>query len=333
MSPEQIEGRDVDARTDIYSLGCVIFECLAGTTPFRRETEVAVLWAHMREDPPPLTESRPDLPPGLDAVIAKAMAKAPEDRHSTCRELVGELRQALGAAAAETYADRTIAETDGTAATPTVAVRQPRRRIRDRRVLPALAILGALLVAGVLGAVIYALVRDVEPRVIARPTGTPELTADEEVLARTIPAQVEPCSRVEPLTEDFVAGFVCKPRAPGVIRASYYKPRSGRRMGPYFEKRAAAEGLWVPGTQFSPVSHCGDPPALREWRRAGSAGHRSLRFGETNADGRFLCYRQNRWAALEWTDNDVDVYSIAFGKDLIRLRRWWEARAGPVESG
>lgn len=104
-------------------------------------------------------------------------------------------------------------------------------------------------------------------------------------------------------------------------------------MGPHFEKRAAAEGLWVPGTDFSPVSHCGDPPAVREWRRTGRAGHRSVRIGETGADGRFLCYRQNRWASIEWTDNNVDVYSVAFGKDLIRLRRWWESKAGPVESG
>jgi Protein kinase domain len=331
MSPEQIEGREVDARTDIYSLGCVIFETLAGGTPFRRETEVAVLWAHMRDDPPPLTELRPDLPDEVDAVVRKAMAKSAEERFGSCREFVADLRRALGVVAAETYAGRTIAETDGPAAAPT-AVQRPRRRRRPRRLLPALAVLGALLIAGVLGAVVYELVRDVEPRVIT-PRGTPEPTADEQVLARAIPEHVEPCSRTEPLTEDFIAGFVCRPRAQGVTRVHYYKPLSGRRMGPYFEKRAIAEELHVPGTQFSPTSHCGDPPALREWRRTGNAGHRSLRFGETDADGRFLCYRQNRWAAIEWTDNDVDVYSIAFGKDLIRLRRWWESRAGPVEAG
>ena len=81
-----------------------------------------------------------------------------------------------------------------------------------RRLLPALGIVGALVVAGVLGAVIYRLVRDVEPRVITPQGGTPELTADEQVLARAIPTRVEPCSRTEPLTEDFSAGFVCRPR-------------------------------------------------------------------------------------------------------------------------
>src|SRR5919109_960532 len=91
MSPEQIEGRDVDGRTDIYSLGCVLFECLTSATPFRRETEVAVLWAHMREDPPAVTELRPELPGAVDLVVARAVAKDPANRYTTARELVEEL--------------------------------------------------------------------------------------------------------------------------------------------------------------------------------------------------------------------------------------------------
>src|ERR671924_886542 len=95
MSPEQIEGRDVDGRTDIYSLGCVLFECLTSATPFRRETEVAVLWAHMREDPPAVTELRPELPGAVDLVVARAVAKDPANRYTTARELVDELQGAL----------------------------------------------------------------------------------------------------------------------------------------------------------------------------------------------------------------------------------------------
>ncbi len=95
MSPEQIEGREVDGRTDIYSLGCVVFECLAGATPFQRETEVAVLWAHMRDDPEPVTELRSELPEAVDSVVAKAVAKSPDARYGTCRELVDDLRAAL----------------------------------------------------------------------------------------------------------------------------------------------------------------------------------------------------------------------------------------------
>jgi hypothetical protein len=63
----------------------------------------------------------------------------------------------------------------------------------------------------------------------------------------------------------------------------------------------------------------------------GKRGHRSVNVSETGAAGRFLCFRQNEWASIEWTDTTVDVYSIAYGRDLIRLRRWWESRARPIQ--
>jgi serine/threonine-protein kinase len=330
MSPEQIEGRDVDARTDIYSLGCVVFESLAGGTPFRRETEVAVLWAHMRDDPPPLTEARPELLNQVDDVIRKAMAKSPDERYGSCRDFAADLRRALGVAAAETYADRTIRETDRPALAPTAAQR-PRRRARPRRLLPALAILGALVLAGVLGALVYELVRDVTPQVIA-PTGT-TFTADEQLLANRIPIPSRFCRKSEPPTPDFSAAFVCRRHDPRVIEAHYYKPKSARRMVPYFEKRAFAEmpSDLIPGARLEPVRHCGAPPALQDWRRRGETGHRFVRPGE-DPNGRFLCYRQrgSGWASIEWTDADADVYSAAFGRDLIKLRQWWEREAGPL---
>jgi Protein kinase domain len=330
MSPEQIEGREVDSRTDIYSLGCVIFESLAEATPFRRETEVAVLWAHMREDPPPLTEVRPDLPRELDDVLAMAMAKQPEDRYGACRELVADLRRALGAAAIETYAGRTAVEAGEAPAT--VAARTARQRPEGAvrgRLLPVLGAIALLLLAGLAGYGVHELIFEPETRVVAA-AGT-GLSADEVILGRNIPIPLGLCRKTEPLTEDFSAGFVCRPRDTAARRIHYYKPVSGRRMIPYFEKRAVAEGLATPGLPLQPVRHCGAPPALREWRRKGKTGHRPVDVGETGADGRFLCYRQNNWAAIEWTDNDVDVYSIAFGRDLIRLRRWWEDKAGPIQ--
>src|SRR5712691_4817986 len=101
MAPEQIEGRDVDARTDIYSLGCVLFQCLTGRPPFKKDTDAAVLWAHMREDPPLLSNLAPELPEGLDDVVAHALAKDPDDRYSSCRELVADLRSEVGATSAQ----------------------------------------------------------------------------------------------------------------------------------------------------------------------------------------------------------------------------------------
>jgi serine/threonine protein kinase len=95
IAPEQIGSKPVDARTDIYSLGCVLYQGLTGDPPFDRDDEAALLWAHLMERPPPVSTRRPDLPPGVDAVVTKAMAKAPEDRHQSCRELVAEFQAAI----------------------------------------------------------------------------------------------------------------------------------------------------------------------------------------------------------------------------------------------
>jgi YVTN family beta-propeller protein len=104
VAPEQIEGRDIDGRADGYALGCVLYECLTGARPFPRDSEVAVLYAQLREPPPRPTEVRPDLPPAIDGVVARAMAKAPETRYGSCTELVTAARAALGARAPATLA-------------------------------------------------------------------------------------------------------------------------------------------------------------------------------------------------------------------------------------
>jgi serine/threonine protein kinase len=95
VAPEQILGKLVDGRCDIYSLGCVLYECLTGSVPFQKEHDAAVIWAQVEEAPPPATTHDPTLPPAVDDVIAKAMAKSPEDRYSTCREFVEAVRTAL----------------------------------------------------------------------------------------------------------------------------------------------------------------------------------------------------------------------------------------------
>ncbi|WP_129305931.1 serine/threonine-protein kinase [Streptomyces sp. L2] len=100
VAPEQISGRPVDGRCDLYSLACVVFEVLTGGPPFVRDEDIALLWAHQYDSPPAVSEVRPGLPPALDDVLARALAKVPEDRFDSCLEFVGALRSALAGGAA-----------------------------------------------------------------------------------------------------------------------------------------------------------------------------------------------------------------------------------------
>ncbi len=94
IAPEQLHNQPVDGRGDQYSLACMTFECLTGRLPFPRDNQVAVITAHLTAEPPSLTELRPGLPPALDAVVARGMAKTPEERYATCSEFVAALRAA-----------------------------------------------------------------------------------------------------------------------------------------------------------------------------------------------------------------------------------------------
>lgn len=101
VPPEQIKGQDLDGRSDQYALACVLFQCLTGRVPFDRQDEAAVLFAHLSEPPPSAAAIRPELPPEIDGVIARGMAKEPTERFTTCGEL------AVAARAAAGLADRT----------------------------------------------------------------------------------------------------------------------------------------------------------------------------------------------------------------------------------
>ena len=354
MSPEQIEGREVDSRTDIYSLGCVVFESFAGGTPYQRETDVAVLWAHLKDEPPPLSALRPDLPTEVDTVLARAMAKAPEDRYTSCREFVSDLRHVLATAAVETYAGRTV--DDGAAGTSasTQAAKTVLRSLQSRseravgrRWLVPLIVGLALLLGGIAGAVAYGRLREAEPKVVrSKPqtittgptaTGPTEPTPAQGLLLENVPPPIrERCTPTEPPTPDFTASVVCRRPAPGIMKVQYSSPESGARNNRYFDKRVRAEQERVPVVNLSPALNCHTPPPIRQWRTVRNAGHRPEPHtigGNGGYQGRFICYQSNWWAAIEWTDARVDVYSVAYGRDIGRLFRWWRRQAGPIRSG
>jgi tRNA A-37 threonylcarbamoyl transferase component Bud32 len=102
MAPEVLEGGDVDGRSDQYSLACVLYECLTGHVPFSRETDAALLLAHLTAPPPSITDERPELPARFDAVVTRGMAKAREDRYGSCVDLIDDALAALTGSQAAT---------------------------------------------------------------------------------------------------------------------------------------------------------------------------------------------------------------------------------------
>jgi serine/threonine-protein kinase len=143
--PEQIEGRRLDGRSDVYSFGCVLFHCLTGRVPYERDSDFAVLEAHLRDPPPSLAAIDPELPAALDGVIATAAAKDPGDRYGAAVELAAAFRGAL--------------DPEATRAAPPVRAPSeaetrllPRRR--SRRWLAAVL---AAAVLAVVGAAVFAL--------------------------------------------------------------------------------------------------------------------------------------------------------------------------------
>ncbi len=93
MAPEQIQGSDVDARSDIFSFGIVLFEMLGGRTPFRGEHDAAMMYSIMNEEPESILKYRPELPTEFDRIIRRALEKDPEDRYQSVADMISELRR------------------------------------------------------------------------------------------------------------------------------------------------------------------------------------------------------------------------------------------------
>jgi Protein kinase domain len=131
VAPEQISGGEIDARTDVYALGCLLFKLLTGEVPFPKDGEAARLYAHLNDPPPAPSLYVPELPMALDDVVIRAMSKSPDDRHPSAGDLgraaqaavrgerptLPEQAVATGAAATKTAETVSIPKDEGTEAT------------------------------------------------------------------------------------------------------------------------------------------------------------------------------------------------------------------------
>jgi serine/threonine-protein kinase len=166
LSPEQARGEAVDARSDVYATGCVLYELLTGHPPFVGDNPVSVAYQHVREDPLPPSDSNRDVPPDVDAVVLKALAKNRMNRYQSAGEMRGDLLRA--AAGRPVHATPVMREEDRTMPVPapqprvvgnrntgTMArVGNPQRRRASNWVLASLIVLG-LLALGALGTGLY----------------------------------------------------------------------------------------------------------------------------------------------------------------------------------
>lgn len=154
LSPEQARGKSADERSDVYSLGCVLYEAVTGHPPFTGESPFSVAFQHVQEDPTPPSEYIADLSPtaalNIDAVVLTAMAKHPADRYQTAAEMAADLERL--ARNAVTQAARTYVVTEEEADTPAP---RPAPKKRSNSVLIALSIMLSVGIIGVGGAMAY----------------------------------------------------------------------------------------------------------------------------------------------------------------------------------
>jgi serine/threonine-protein kinase len=321
MAPEQIEGREVDARVDVYALGCVLFECLAHEPPYRRESDVAVLWAHMRDDPPSLSESRPDLPYAADAILAQALSKNPVDRPESCGELAEGLRAALG-------------EPVGTIPARTVRARRRTRRdlTRNRALLVGLA--GLILGAGIASAALLP-GRSSSTTVVTR-TKTQIRTRIKTVVKSLVTPHVpvafrKTCSLAPKLSRAFLETQVCKPRGVGSVKYTFFTGRPS--MQTYFFQRLRGQGVsLLYGNVITPSGDCeAGGTGINYWTvRNKKGGHIPANSLTAQVKGAVFCHHDRSRSYIEWTDDRVHIYSLAIGRDPTQLYLWWAALGGPV---
>ena len=115
LAPEQLEGEPVDGRADLYSLACLLYECLTGEPPFRHDSRLAVAWAHLEQEPPSASARNAALPAAVDEPLRTALAKDPADRQPTCAALIAATETALGLGAPRRSRRRTLLVAAGAA--------------------------------------------------------------------------------------------------------------------------------------------------------------------------------------------------------------------------
>ena len=217
LSPEQARGEKVDQRSDLYSVGCLLYELLCSEPPFKGDSPVSVAYQHVRETPVPPSQRDPEVTPPMDAITLKALAKSPNDRYQDAREFREDILRALNgqpvmaAYSSPTEMPTTVMPTSARRAAPTTGVtpveaepaettsphgavgtvEQEEEPKKKRKALVVVSVLAGLLVIGIATALYMVLnnpgAKQVEvPNVVGALQASAEATLKEKGFATTV---------------------------------------------------------------------------------------------------------------------------------------------------
>ena len=331
IAPEQIQGKPVDARADLYALGCVLYQCLTGVVPFPRDETAALMWAHVHDDPPLVSTRRADLPPQVDHIVATAMAKEPDDRYPTCRELALALRAAAGdpgaaadLAALDSSENSFPARAANTPPAPVVPAGATGTYLSPRPAharIPAttsptgqkrwwIAACGVLVLA-LLGGTAAGALKYFDSRF---PNAAEQELLNEVPLALTSKNTCVRNAEPEQDTANVQASVSCAPPDGDVNKVVFTKFTSSQAMDNHYQAAVATTGIGESTGDCRSTEHA-----------------EGAYTGESNqTTGRTLCYQDRGSSFMDWTDDQSHtlVQATRVDPDYGKLRDWW---AGVVD--
>ncbi len=345
-SPEQIEGKELDRRADVYSLGCVLYECLTGAPAYEKDSEVALMYAHLLEPPPSVTQVRPDLPPEMDVVIAKAMAKSRDERYGTAKELAAALRNALAPGSTTTapverssetilatVAPPASATTRATAATPPAAPpeatpdqsggapplgaagRADQAGARRKQLIAAAIIIAVLVAGGIAAAVLLS--GGSKKKATTTTGGT--VAAPTTLLSGLVPTGISTsCTTLNTPSKGAVETDSCTP--PDNSPTSYPDEFSLS----FYATGAALETAYEKAKSSVKIGNCGATPGEKTWLHVatGKRGGRRL-CGSDKAGDAVIVWTHEKLGSPDHFDMLGSARAAGRGSNL--FRSWWNA--------
>ncbi|SMO91663.1 serine/threonine protein kinase [Geodermatophilus aquaeductus] len=335
MAPERFLEQPADARTDVYSLACVLFECLTGRRPFGARDLAPLMWAHVNDTPPAVSSLRTGVPSALDEVVARGLAKDPADRFASAGALAAAARRALSSSgtpprpvpAAPSSDPRPLPGPAGATRLPLApppppppagtgpgAVAPPAGSRRSR--LPAVLLTTAALLAAALVAVV--LLAGGGGEAAADPPARPTETARHDDLLALVPADFDAagCRPAPTAGDGDVAAADCGRSATedGPRTARFFLYPDGRTAEAAFT--ADVERLALP--QLANGARCPASQGYQDWTL------------ENEVKGQIACYvDEENTAVLVWTETEDAVEAVVTIRNggtagLAALREWWD---------